>query len=144
MSSGHGLSRTRRASKPAARSAAYHYLGSGQPRPPQHDERVLVPPGAPVQRRKALAGVINEYHRAAETSHRNLQVKAMTAFWSGTGLRAPHAPVLRSPPQQDGGSGTVRQDSCPISGRNQALVRSGWASVPAGAIDAAVTAAAAS
>ena len=34
-------------------------------RPPGHDEPVAVPPGAPVGHRKALGGVINEYHRAA-------------------------------------------------------------------------------
>jgi hypothetical protein len=34
-------------------------------RPPGHDEPAVVPPGAPVQRRKILGGVINEYHRAA-------------------------------------------------------------------------------
>jgi putative transposase len=34
-------------------------------RPPVHDEPVVVPLSAPVQRRKMLGGVINEYHRAA-------------------------------------------------------------------------------
>jgi len=34
-------------------------------RPPDHGEPVVVPPGAPIQRRKVLGGVINEYHRAA-------------------------------------------------------------------------------
>jgi hypothetical protein len=34
-------------------------------RPPDHDGPVVVPLGAPVQRRKVLGGVINECHRAA-------------------------------------------------------------------------------
>jgi putative transposase len=38
---------------------------SRQQRPPDHDEPVVVPLDAPVQRRKLLGGVINEYHRAA-------------------------------------------------------------------------------
>ena len=35
-----------------------------QQRPPDHDEPVVIPLDAPVQRRKVLGGVINEYHRA--------------------------------------------------------------------------------
>ena len=38
---------------------------SRQQRPPDHDEPVAVPLTAPVQGRKVLGGVINEYHRAA-------------------------------------------------------------------------------
>jgi putative transposase len=38
---------------------------SRQQRPPDHDESVVVPVDRPVQRRKVLGGVINEYHRAA-------------------------------------------------------------------------------
>jgi transposase InsO family protein len=52
------------------RSYAGHYNGhrphqSRNQRPPDHDEPVVVPVAAPVQRRKILGGVINEYHRAA-------------------------------------------------------------------------------
>jgi hypothetical protein len=38
---------------------------SRQQRPPDHDEMVIVPLAAPVQRRKVLGGVIDEYHRVA-------------------------------------------------------------------------------
>jgi putative transposase len=38
---------------------------SRQQRPPGHDEPAAVPQGAPLWRRKALGGVINEYHRSA-------------------------------------------------------------------------------
>ena len=34
-------------------------------RPPDHDELVVIPLDAPVQRRKVPGGMINEYHRAA-------------------------------------------------------------------------------
>ena len=52
------------------RTYAGHYNGhrphqSRQQRPPEHDEPVVVPLTAPVQRRKVLGRVINEYHRAA-------------------------------------------------------------------------------
>jgi putative transposase len=49
---------------------ADHYNGhrphqSRQQRPPDHDTQVVLPLDAPVQRRKILGGVINEYYRAA-------------------------------------------------------------------------------
>jgi putative transposase len=49
---------------------AGHYNGhrphqSRQQRPPDHDEPVVVPLDALVQRRKVPGGVINEYYRAA-------------------------------------------------------------------------------
>ena len=52
------------------RTYAGHYNGhrphqSRQQRPPDHDEQEVMPIGTPVQRRKVLGGMINEYHRAA-------------------------------------------------------------------------------
>jgi putative transposase len=49
---------------------AGHYDGhrphqSRQQRPPDHDGQASPPPGLPVQRRKVLGGVINEYYQAA-------------------------------------------------------------------------------
>jgi hypothetical protein len=38
---------------------------SRQQRPPDHDTRIVVPPGAPVQRRNVFGGMIHEYYRAA-------------------------------------------------------------------------------
>jgi len=49
---------------------ANHYNGhrphqSRQQRPPGHDTPVLVPLTEPVQRRKVLGGVINEYYKGS-------------------------------------------------------------------------------
>ncbi len=38
---------------------------SRQQRPPDHDDKVVVPLNSPVKRRTVLGGVINEYYRAA-------------------------------------------------------------------------------
>jgi putative transposase len=38
---------------------------SRRQRPPDHNQPVVVPLNAPVQRRQVLGGVINEYHRVA-------------------------------------------------------------------------------
>jgi putative transposase len=48
-----------------------HYNGhrprrSRQQRPPDHDDRASPSPELPVQRRKVLSAVINEYYRAAQ------------------------------------------------------------------------------
>jgi hypothetical protein len=52
------------------RAYVAHYNGhrphqSRQQRPPDQDGPIVMPLDTPVQRRKILGGVINEYHRAA-------------------------------------------------------------------------------
>ncbi len=61
---------------------AGHYNGhrphqSRQQRPPDQEGQVSVPLDLPVQRRKVLGGVINEYHRAALADLMNPQVRHM-------------------------------------------------------------------
>jgi putative transposase len=56
--------------RPALSQYAAHYNGhrphqSRQQRPPDHDGQASSPPDLPIQRRKVLGGVINEYYRAA-------------------------------------------------------------------------------
>ena len=43
----------------------HHPHQSRQQRPPDHDDQADLPLDLPVQRRKVLGGVINEYYRAA-------------------------------------------------------------------------------
>ena len=50
---------------------------SRQQRPPDHDGRAGVPLDLPVQRRKVLGGVINEYYRAALADLMNTRSDAM-------------------------------------------------------------------
>jgi len=57
-----------------------HYNGhrphqSRQQRPPDHDGQASPPLDLPVQRRKVLGGVINEYRRAALAVPQELQVR---------------------------------------------------------------------
>jgi hypothetical protein len=61
---------------------ARHYIGhrphqSRNQRPPDHDEPVVVPLAVPVQRRKVLGGLINEYHRG----HMNDTLKPAGQNW---------------------------------------------------------------
>ena len=68
-----------------------HYNGhrprqSRQQRPPDHDGPITVPVDRPVQRRKVLGGVINEYHRAAQAARRNPQVRPGDDILKRTGL----------------------------------------------------------
>ncbi|MFC5826205.1 integrase core domain-containing protein [Nonomuraea insulae] len=44
---------------------------SRRQRPPDHDERIVVPMEGRIRRRRVLGGVINEYHRAAWLIQRN-------------------------------------------------------------------------
>jgi hypothetical protein len=56
-------------------------------RPPGHDEPVVVPPRAPIQRRKILGGVINEYHRAALAIPRIRRSGTTTGFGAAQAVR---------------------------------------------------------
>ena len=69
---------------------AGHYNGhrphqSRQQRSPDHDTPIVIPPGAPVQRRKVLGGVINEYYIAAKAPPRTRRSDLATSSWSVTG-----------------------------------------------------------
>src|SRR6201989_1025505 len=81
---------------------ARHYNGhrphqSRQQRPPDQDDQASPPPGLPLQRRKVLGGVINEYYRAALadlTSPRSAAMRLVlkrysTGHYNG---RRPHQP----------------------------------------------------
>jgi hypothetical protein len=58
---------------------------SRQQRPPDQDERVVVPLEGRIQRRKVLGGAIDEYHRAAWPTRRNTSSDHMYEFRSGRG-----------------------------------------------------------
>jgi hypothetical protein len=53
---------------------------SRQQRPPDHDPSAVLQPGARVQRRKVLGGVINEYYTAAEPTRWTRRSQATTSF----------------------------------------------------------------
>ena len=67
-----------------------HYNGhrphqSRQQRPPDQEGQASPPMDLPIQRRKVLGGVINEYYRAALADHMNPGQTHRDWFWSGTG-----------------------------------------------------------
>ena len=53
---------------------------SRQQRPPDHDDQAGVPLDSPVQRRKVLGGVINEYYRAALADRMKPRSNTMRQF----------------------------------------------------------------
>jgi hypothetical protein len=55
----------REVSKDAGHYNRHRPHRSSQQPPPDYDDQTSAPPDLPVQRRKVLGGVINEYYRAA-------------------------------------------------------------------------------
>ena len=79
---------------------AAHYNGhrphqSRQQRPPDHDDQAGLPLDLPVQRRKVLGGVINEYYRAALADLMNPRSDTMRSvlkrYTSPAGISSPAA-----------------------------------------------------
>jgi hypothetical protein len=108
-------------SKPGATDNGHRPHQSRQQRPPDQSGQVGVPLDLPVQRRKVLGGVINEYYHAAlavsmnpHVRHGAISFDAVHEFWNPTGL-FPLDPKL----------GSRLPDAGPNPGRRPDPVRSG-------------------